>query len=78
MSHLADQKKKSEKGSRLLNKDGFTMLIGAIREEFASETYSNNARVTVLQSLLRLKLADETILNDTARLIKNDKITNVN
>jgi hypothetical protein len=54
------------------------MLIGAIREEFASETYSNNARVTVLQSLLRLKLADDTILNDTVRLIKMDKSTNVN
>ncbi len=52
--------------------------MGAIREEFASKIYSNNARVTVLQSLLRLKLADEIILDDTARLIKIDKITNVN
>ncbi len=54
------------------------MLIEAIREEFASESYSNNARLTVLQSLLRLKLPDESILNDTIRLIKMDKITNIN
>ena len=78
MSHLADQKKKSEKGSRLLNKGGFTKLIGSIREEFATENYSNNSRVTVLQALLRLKLADESILNDTVRLIKMDKMSNVN
>ena len=78
MSHLADQKKKSEKGSRLLNKGGFTKLIGSIREEFATENYSNNSRVTVLQALLRLKLADENILNDTVRLIKMDKMSNVN
>jgi hypothetical protein len=54
------------------------MLIGSIQEEFATENYSNNARVTVLQSLLRLKLADKSILNDTVRLIKNDKMSNVN
>ena len=54
------------------------MLIGAIRKEFASESYSNNARLTVLQFLLRLKLPDESILNDTIRLIKMDKITNIN
>ena len=31
-----------------------------------------------MQSLLRLKLADEIILNDTVSLIKMDKMTNIN
>ncbi len=58
MSHLADPTKKSEKGDRLLNKESFLSLLSHIRSDFASDSITNNTRLTILQALLRLKLPD--------------------
>ena len=78
MSHLADPSKKSEKGDRLLNKESFLSLLSNIRSDYSSDQITNNTRLTILQALLRLKLADKEILDITAKMIAQDKFTNLN
>lgn len=78
MSHLADPTKRSEKGDRLLNKESFQSLLSNIRSDYASDSITNNTRLTILQALLRLKLPDTEILQMTANLIAAEKFTNLN
>ena len=77
ISHVSNSNKRNERSDGLRNKEAFGFLLDSIRSEFATSGYSNNARLTVLQSLHKLKVYDPEILAMTAEHLKKDRFTTV-
>ena len=65
---------KNDRGKKILRNDSFKMLLDDIREGFSTDDYTTNARLTIVESIERLRLPDPSIIIQTAKLVEDGQV----